>query len=597
MADRPLLALIDGHSLAFRAFYALPEDMQTTTGQVTNAVYGFTTMLIKLLGEHRPQGIGAAFDRGRPPARLALLPEYKAQRVVPPDTFSSQMPLIFDIVDALGIPRLARDETEADDIIATYATQAVAQGWEVLVVTGDRDAFQLVDDHVKVLYTRRGITDTVVMDAAAVEERYGVPPASYPMLAALRGDSSDNIDGVPGVGDKTAAKLLVQFGDLDGLFANLDEVKGKKLPATLAEHRDAVQRGHEVIVLDRAVPVGTPLDALRMGSVDAEKVRQLFATLEFRSLWERLQEALLDAQDAQETSGFVDEPLQLGGGDLARWFESVSDAAPVAVVAGTTGRPPHVRWDDVAVAADGARPAAGVLDDLGDGDRRALAVRLADPRRPLVVHDLKELLHAADSRGWVVAGVATETELAAYLVAPAQRDFDLDRLAVQYLQKHLAVEEGSASSEGDGQLALVVDDEEAASTERALAAQAVLELASVLDAELAERRQTALLHDLELPLVPVLRSLEQTGIAVDVSVLSEMSAELGARVTALRDEVFAAAGREFQPRLAQAAAGRAVRRAGAAEDEAHEDGLLDGRGGARPPRGPASADPPAARLP
>ncbi|MDP9405884.1 MAG: DNA polymerase I, partial [Actinomycetota bacterium] len=288
-----MLALLDGYSLAYRAFFALPDDLRTTTGQVTNAVYGFTTMLVKLLGEHRPDYVGVAFDRGRPAHRVALLPEYKANRSDSPHEFRSQLPLIVEVLDTLAIPHVAVDGCEADDLIATYATLARADGVDTLVVSGDRDVFQLVDDATTVLYTRRGISDTVLMDAAAVRARYGVGPDRYAMLAALRGDPSDNIPGVPGVGEKTAAKLLNQFGDLDGIFTNLDKVGGKRLPVLLAEHEQVVRDGYAVAMLARDLAVPLPVASLRMGEVDPEAVRRLFATLEFRALWDRLNEQVL----------------------------------------------------------------------------------------------------------------------------------------------------------------------------------------------------------------------------------------------------------------------------------------------------------------
>jgi len=540
MADRPVLALLDGHSLAFRAFYALPPDMRTTTGQVTNAVYGFSTMLIKLLGEHHPDGIAVLFDQGRPAERMALLPTYKGNRTEAPDDFRSQMPLILEVVDTLAIPRIALPSTEADDLIATYTTQAVGQGWDVLIVTGDRDAFQLVGPRVRVLYTRRGISDTVIMDEAAVQEKYGVEPARYPMLAALRGDPSDNIPGVPGVGDKTAAKLLQDHGDLEGIFANLDRIKGKKLPQTLAEHADAVRAGHQVAILHRDLDVPLPIEALHMGSVDQEAVRRLFATLEFRSLWDRLREAVLEEQDQQEAGTFADQPLRLGPGALAGWIRAVPPGQPVAVLPFTESRPPDVRVVEVALATADARPAAAALGDLAAEDLAALGDLLADPGRPLLVHDAKRLLHAAASRGWQVAGIASDTELAAYLVAPGQRAYDLETLALQYLHKQLR----STAPEGAeaAQLALAVDDDW---RERALRAQALLQIADVLAAALEERDQTRLLVDLELPLVPVLRDMEQTGVAIDVPVLDEMSDSLGDRIRALREEIYAAAGDEF----------------------------------------------------
>ncbi|MDP8978548.1 MAG: DNA polymerase I, partial [Actinomycetota bacterium] len=314
MADttgRPVLALLDGYSLAYRAFYALPDDLRTTTGQTTNAVYGFTSMLIKLLAEHSPDAVAAAFDRGTPAERLAVMPDYKANRTESPDEFRSQIPLIFEVLDALAVPTVGVDDCEADDLIATYAGQAREAGMDVLVVTGDRDAFQLVDAHTRILYTRRGISDTVVMDADAVRDRYGVEPSRYPQLAALRGDPSDNIPGVPGVGDKTAAKLLDRYGDLEGIFAHLDEVRGAKLAAALAEHRAAVLDGLQVATLRRDVEVPVPVEALRMGDVDPEAVRRLFATLEFRALWDRLSEQVLTVRSGQAAEGIDARPRRL----------------------------------------------------------------------------------------------------------------------------------------------------------------------------------------------------------------------------------------------------------------------------------------------
>ena len=536
--SRPVLALLDGHSLAYRAFFALPEELATTTGQRTNAVYGFTSMLIKLLAEHRPDRIAVTFDRGRPAERLAVMPEYKANRTAPPDEFRSQIPLVFEVLDAMAIPRIAADGTEADDLIATYAEQAVQRGMDVLVVTGDRDAFQLIDEHITVLYTRRGISDTVLMDAEAVTAKYGVGPDRYPMLAALRGDPSDNIPGVPGVGDKTAAKLLDQFGDLAGIYEHLDEVSGKKLPATLAEHRQEVFNGHEVVVLRRDLPLPVPLDDLEMGRVDADAVRRLFATLEFRSLWERLNDQVL-APTEEDTTAFEAEPARLSAGGLRDWLSALPRDRPVALLALVEHRPPHVRWVKVALAAQGAVPVLGVLDELTTADRQALRDALADPGRAKVTHDAKRLDHAAISRGWSVDGLTVDTELAAYLANPAQRTYDLEPLARQYLRKNLETTEGEAD---DGQLSMAVDDDWA---EQCMRAQAVVELADVLAAELADRDQGGLLTDLELPLVAVLSQMERTGIAVDLEVLDEIGHTLGDRIAAAREEIYGYAGCEF----------------------------------------------------
>jgi DNA polymerase I len=542
-AARPVLALLDGHSLAYRAFYALPDDLRTTTGQLTNAVYGFTSMLIKLLAEHRPAGIGVMFDRGRPAERLAIMPEYKGTRKETPDDFRSQIPLIFEVLESLQIPKAMVEATEADDLIATYATQASAAGMDVLVVTGDRDVFQLIDEHTTVLYTRRGISDTVLMDAAAVRSKYGVGPDRYAQLAALRGDPSDNIPGVPGVGEKTAAKLLNDFGDLEGVFANLEQVKGKKLPTMLAEHRQAVLDGFAVAVLRRDLEVPLPVEALRMGEVDVEQVRRVFTTLEFRALWDRLSEQVLSVQAEQEAGSFDEAPELLRPGGLAAWAKGLPTGEPVAVVPFPEGRPPHVRFAGVALAAADRQPVSGHLSDCAEEDLQALAELLGDPGQPLHVHGLKALLHATRARGWTVAGVTMDTELAAYLVQPQQRTYDLEALALQYLNKQLRAD-GAAADEEPAQLAMAVDDD-TDWQERALRAQALLQLGEILGDELDERRQRPLLADLELPLVPVLSDMEHTGIAVDLTVLEEIGETLADRITGLREEIYGWAGEEF----------------------------------------------------
>ncbi|MDH4306685.1 MAG: DNA polymerase I, partial [Acidimicrobiia bacterium] len=251
----PTLALIDGHSIAYRAFFALPEDLATTSGQVTNAVYGFTRMLIKLLGDHHPEGLAVAWDVGRETFRTERYPEYKAQRSAAPDAFKSQLPLMREVLDALGVVQVSVPGYEADDVIASLSENAVSEGWDVLIVTGDRDSFQLVDPHRKILYTRRGISDVVVAGPDYVEERYGITPSMYVQRAALCGDTSDNLPGVPGVGDKTAAKLLNQYGSIDGIYSHLEEAT-PKLRENLATSHDQVILNLELMTLIRDLDVG-----------------------------------------------------------------------------------------------------------------------------------------------------------------------------------------------------------------------------------------------------------------------------------------------------------------------------------------------------
>ena len=283
MSGDPLL-LVDGNSLTYRAFFALPTDLATASGQVTNAVFGFTSMLINLMRDHGHRRMAVAFDRPEPTFRHERVETYKANREAAPDILRQQVGLVREVVETLGITLLELPGYEADDIIATLATQARDAGMDVIVVTGDRDVYQLVEDpHVKVLYNRRGVSDYVLYDEAGIQERTGVPPRLYLPYAALRGDPSDNLPGVPGVGEKTAAKLVNTYGSLDGIFEHLDELS-PKLRANLAEHEQQVRTNAEVMALVRDAPVGVTVDDLLRRPADVEAVRRLFDFLEFHSL-------------------------------------------------------------------------------------------------------------------------------------------------------------------------------------------------------------------------------------------------------------------------------------------------------------------------
>jgi DNA polymerase I len=538
-ASRRTILLLDGHSLAFRAFYALPDTLRTQTGQLTNAVYGFTSMLIKLLSDRRPDAIAVAFDKGRDVARTAAYPEYKANRSEPPDEFRPQVELIKQVLASLEVPVVEVAGVEADDVLATLARRAVTDGYHAYVVTGDRDAMQLVDEHLTVLYTLRGISEVAEMTPAAVEERYGVAPPAYVEVAALRGDNSDNLPGVPGVGDKTAAKLVRQFGDIPGIYEHLDEVSGKKVPAMLAEHRDQVEVNRQVMRLRDDVPLELDPTNLALGAIDVAAVRELFGSLEFRALYDRFVEEVLGDQQEATATAFERTPHRLTGGDLGPWLASA--AAPLAVVAVTTDRPPHTVWSALALATPSHGPVAVSMDELDDDDLDALAAALADPRREVVTHDLKRLDHAAHGRGWPLAGVTLDTELAAYLLNPEQRSFDLERLALQHLERRIHVE---AADEPADQLSLDVGEEEPWE-ERALTAEATLELATFLGDELAARGQRELNDRIELPLAPVLARMERAGIAVDRHVLQEIRGRLATRVQQLEREVHDHAGHVF----------------------------------------------------
>jgi DNA polymerase-1 len=538
VSDRPTILLLDGHSLAYRAFYALPDTLRTRTGQLTNAVYGFTSMLIKLLSERRPDNVVVCFDRGRDVARTEAYPEYKANRATPPDEFRPQVDLIEQVLAALTIPVVKVEGVEADDVIATLADRAVERGFHAYIVTGDRDSMQLVRDEVTVLYTLRGITEMAEMTPDAVEEKYGVPPAKYVMYAALRGDNSDNLPGVPGVGEKTAAKLIGQFGDIDGIYDNIDEVGGKKLPENLAEHEDQVRINTSIMQLRHEVELDVDMDDLRMAEFDAPAVRELFGSLEFRALYDRFVDEVLGEVEEEQASGFEASPERLEAGGLAAWLDGIS--GPLAVVPFTGDQVPHLRWDALGLSVADQPPVAATLADLGDADLDALRDVLADPDVAKVGHDTKTLLHAAASRGWDVDGVTLDTELAAYLLNPEQRSFDLDRIALQYLSRTI-----STSDAGDDSDQLSLDVEDDPWEERALLAEATLALAEHLRDQLDERGQVELLRDIELPLVSVLSRMEHAGVAIDRHVLDEIRDRLATRVDELEREVWDHAGKRF----------------------------------------------------
>ncbi len=551
---RDRLLLLDGHSLAYRAFFALPaENFSTTTGQPTNAVYGFTAMLINVLRDEKPTHVAVAFDRGEPTFRHEQYVEYKANRRETPADFRSQLSLIFEVLDALGIRRLSVPGFEADDIIATLATEATADDMSVLIVTGDRDALQLVSDDVTVLMTRRGISDMTRFTPEAVAEKYGLTPAQYPDFAALRGDPSDNLPSIPGVGEKTAAKWVIEFGSLAQLVDRVDEVKGRA-GDKLREHLADVLRNRQLTELARDVPVEAAPQELTPAPWDREQLHQLFDTLQFRVLRERLQatfpngisgSALDDGASAPAgpAEGFDIEAEMLGPEDVAEWLAEHGRGGRAGLAAsGSWGRGTGV-LDGLALAApDGAN---AYLDPtaLTEDDDRALAGWLADPAVPKALHDAKGPMHAMAARGLELGGLTSDTALAAYLALPGQRSFDLADLAERYVNRRLT---GSGDATV-GQLAFDTDADGDAERANALAARAraTAELADALDAVLEQRGVTELLADVELPLVGVLAEMERAGIAADVDHLAGMSASLGGEVKAAEQAAYAVTGHEF----------------------------------------------------
>jgi DNA polymerase I len=545
------LMLLDGNSLAYRAFFALPTDMATASGQVTNAVFGFTSMLVNLLKDHRPDGIAVAFDRPEPTFRHAMVPDYKAGRAAAPDILRQQMGLVRQVVQALRIPLLEVPGFEADDVIATLATQGRDRGDDVIVVTGDRDAYQLVEDpHVKVLYNRRGVSDYVLYDESGITERTGVHPRLYPQYAALRGDTSDNLPGVPGVGEKTAAKLMNAHGDLDGVFANLDRCT-PKLREALTAHEEQVRRNARATPLVRDVPLDCDPSELTMGGWDVEEVRSLFNFLEFRTLWDRLLEAVgtgaggaAPVGSAEPAAAALDVTVaRLADGDVAcRELRALgAGAGTLALAVAWTG--PEARSDlaGVALAPDEAHALWVPGELLGDAAVAGALGRLLGPGgRPVSAHRAKEAMRGLERHAVDLAALDLDTAVAAYLLDPADPAYLLEDLCARYGGFELAAPGGPPPGQLDldGAGTDAVDD-------AARRAAAVARLAPDLAAALDARGLRRLYDEVERPLVRVLARMERVGVRVDATYLRQLVDGLTAEVEQLDAEVQELAGRPF----------------------------------------------------
>ena len=543
MSEKPTLMLLDGNSLAYRAFYALPaENFKTKSGLTTNAVYGFTAMLINLMRDEAPTHIAAAFDVSRQTFRSERFPEYKATRSATPDEFRGQIDITKDVLTAMGITVLSEPGFEADDIIATLATQADAAGYRVLVVTGDRDALQLVNSDITVLYPIKGVSTLTRYTPDAVVAKYGLTPEQYPDFAALRGDPSDNLPGIPGVGEKTAAKWIVEYGSLQGLVDNVDTVRGK-VGDSLRENLSTVLLNRDLTHLVRDVPLAQTPDTLGLLPWDRDKIHQLFDDLEFRVLRDRLFDTLATAEPEVE-DGFEVRGDALAPGTVAAWLtEHASGTARSGLaVVGT-----HAVYDgDATALAIATADGDGAYIDtatLTAEDEAALVVWLADESRPKALHEAKSAMHDLAGRGWTLAGVTSDIALAAYLVRPGQRSFSLDDLSVRYLKRELRAEEPEQQ-----QLSLLDDtdgvDSQAVQT-LILRARAVTDLADALDIELAAMESSALLSDMELPVQVVLAGLESRGIAVDHDKLEELQSEFGDQIRDAAQAAYAVIGKEI----------------------------------------------------
>jgi DNA polymerase-1 len=545
-ARQPRLLLIDGHSMAYRAFFAVPADrFSTSTGQVTNAVFGFTSMLINLLRDEQPTHLAVAFDLSRQTFRSEAFADYKATRSATPDDFKGQIALIQEVLGVLGIPVLTKENYEADDVIATLTTQAAADGYQVLICTGDRDALQLVTDSVTVLYPKKGVSDLVRFDPESVHDKYGLSPVQYPDFAALRGDPSDNLPGIPGVGEKTAAKWIKQFGSLGGLIDRIDEVKGKVGDA-LRAHVDAVMLNRQLTELVRDVALASTHADLELRPWDRDAVHRLFDELEFRVLRDRLF-ATLSSAEPEADEGFEVSGAMVGTGELAGWLdEHARTGGPVGLSMRTTGASVQADLISVALAAPDGEGVYIDVSAMDDADDKAFAHWLADASIPKAGHGLKVALHTVLGRGWTMAGLAMDTALAAYLVRPGQRSFELDDLVLRYLRREMR----SETAEDDGQLSLLEPDAAEAADAKLVQAElvrarAVAELADALAKELDGIGATSLLSDIELPLLRVITDVEAAGIAVDLEQLTELEAHYAGRVRQAAELAYEVIGKQI----------------------------------------------------
>ena len=531
--------------MAFRAFYALPPDnFVTATGQHTNAVYGFVSMLTRLLETEKPTHIAVAFDVSRHSFRTEEYPEYKGTRDATPEEFKGQVELIREVLDAMGIVSLSREGFEADDILATLAYRAGNDGATVLVVSGDRDSFQTVTDNVTVLYPGTGPGDLRRMTPQAVEEKYGVPPHRYPEIAAIVGETSDNLPGVPGVGPKTAAQWINKYDGLDNLLARADEIGGKR-GAALREHMDDVVRNRRLnrLLTDMDLEV-SPSDLARRPT-DVAAIDRLFDSLEFGRLRQKVREVAGigmgegPVDEVPEAVAEVEISVSLvdASCDIAQWARAHS---PLAVLVEGDMRPTRGEVTRLVLASDNE---ALVIDpvELSPTQEEALAEVLATASS-LTVHDAKGARHALASRGWTLGGVEFDTMLAAYLAHPDQRSHKLEDVLSRVLG--VVIEEEEGDSEALFDLGDMGAGPSAAQVRAGKLAAHLHPLASTLRSRLEESSEAALLTDMEMPLSVLLGEMEDIGIAADTSVLDGLSDELGKAVDAAREGAWAAAGRE-----------------------------------------------------
>ena len=528
-SDARKVILIDGHSLAFRAFFALPDTLVTSSGQITNAVYGFTAMLIKLWADERPNAVVVCFDKGAPQFRLDRYAEYKAGRAETPDTFRQQLPLIREVLKSLRIPTVELEGYEADDLLATLTKRLRQEGNEVLIVTGDRDILQLVADKVSVIMTRRGISDVIRYDDAMVLERYGVTPVQWTDFVALKGESSDNLPGVPGVGDKTAAQLINKYGDIEQVIAHADELT-PKLRDSIKERTNQVRINKELGRLLDDVPLDIDPADIRLEPWDDEEVRKLFTALEFRTLHERLKELKIHS------------PAAAPALDLTMISELPSEAAL------RQGEAVAFAWSTEWLALCDGPGEARILPFSSAMER--LDGFLKDPNRKKIAHDAKPFYHSALATGSEIQGLHCDTKIAAYLLEPGSAPGYSLRDTVSHYLRISIDETPSALQVGEQARFILGEDDKKRVCREAVAVRAV---APVLEEQLRNQRIWELATTLEFPLVKVLARMEHNGILIDCGYLENLNSEFGNKMATLENAIQQLAGENFnvksQPQL------------------------------------------------
>jgi DNA polymerase I len=518
-ADNRELFLIDGNSLVYRAFFALPETIATSTGQPTNAIFGFASMLVKILTEYGTQPTIVAWDAGMS-GREEVSTEYKAGRRERPDLLSEQWPHMHPLVEAFGYRNVKVDGYEADDVIATLARQAREKGIDVMVVTGDRDMFQIVGDGVRVMATSRGITETKVYDRQAVIDRYGIPPESIPDFYGLKGDTSDNIPGVPGIGDKTASDLLQRFGDLETVLASIDEISGAKRKENLRGHADDARMSKELATIQTDVPVDIDLEEFHAAEPDRSAIRETFRVFELRDPLRRLEEAL--GEDEAGAPAPSATTLEVRAVKVAPAGLSQLDGELAALAAERPQPDDQAQGELLPADPEPLRFAAYAGQDVMVGEAETLAaVTMGWGERPVVAHDWKSI--AAPEEPCPTPPLEHDTLVAAYLLDPAGRAYPLNEL--------LENEGIGVTVKGANGLAQnVVGTRVLAERQRE---------------RLDEMGLTRLLREVELPLVDVLIEMEREGVKLDVERVAEISGRVAERITGLEREIWKLAGEEF----------------------------------------------------